>query len=594
MPDHSADALVASKLARDVLGAEALGLRNMPWKVATDTASAMAVLDVDWLIQQPLLPYLVPAIPAQLLHRSLLAHGLEDSVEVIEWLRGKQLTRVLDYDMWTHDAERMTDDLNSTQIILWFRLWLEVGNEFAAERVFDLDEDTLVVLLTKILDIQPEGVGRAAPEHEDAYWTTLDGRFHLRVLDENPETFEIVKAVVDSLYAVNAKFAATILSHASMLVRDENLEQAIRWREGRMADAGFVERGEALSALRQRPMCDVRAAAQAAMDRERERRAFAEGRQGESSAAGAIWGGFAEDRDEIEEEYRALFNGADEDVAANLIATGVGAESYRALLADANNNTNVLLADSEAVDSAVEGILGRSLALLAAVDAVSTRAFKNHRLLVERVFSALAETEPIEAANVKARLSRVTNLVVSGTTSGTDADALERALAVVRGAVNIGLETLVRDGFSGGGSSQDSLGETAPVARGLEILRLVGVEHLFQVGWNLELSASESFAAAIDELSRFSLGDAGKWLDLWRAQRFVALRRGLQQVGDRVDPGLHHVASSLLNRVPLFPEVLAAKDGSFRASAARRAYETLDEIETVRAFVAQVPALVME
>jgi hypothetical protein len=594
VPETASEALVASKLARDVLGAEALGLRNMPWKVATDTATAMAVLDVDWLIQQPLLPYLVPAIPAGLLHRSLVAHGLEDSVEVVEWLRGKQLTRVLDYDIWMRDTERMTDDVNPTQIILWFRLWLEVGNEFAAERVFDLDEETLVVLLTKVLDIQPEGIGRVAPELEDSYWATLDGRFHLRVLDENPETFEIVKAVIDALYAVNAKYAATILSHASMLVRDESLELANRWREARLADAGFVERGEALAALRQKSMVDVKAAAQAAMDREREQRTSAQRRRATGSEAEPVWGGYVEDRQELEEEYRALLNSAEEDVAANLIATGVGAESYRALLAEVNNNTNVLLTDEEAVENVVDAILGRSLALLAAVDAVSTRGFKQHRLLVERIFSALAESDALEAANVKARLARITNLVVSGTSSGSDTDALERALAVVRGAVNIGLETLVREGLPGEQAAGGSADEAILVARGLEVLRLVGVEHLFQVGWNLELSASESFAAAADELSQFSLADGSRWLDLWRGQRFVALRKGLDELGDRVDAGLHHVAASLLNRVPLFPEVLAQQESSFRASSVRRAYETLSEIDAVRGFAAQLPTLVME
>jgi len=251
----STESGVVQKWQRELDAIDALGLKSQPWKISDANESVVLPhLDIDWLISQPLLPYLVQALPTQLLQRSLQAHGLEDSLEVIETIRGEALVRLMDYELWAVPGAgdkflSPDEDLSAERFIQWVKLWNEISPDFAAERLLELDEEVIIGSLTAACEIIPVGLNRMQEELSDDYWMTPDNKFGLKIKTTNEADFEIVHGLVHSLYRKDVRLAQKVLSYSAMLIRDESLEEARRWRQGRLEDQGYVPSDEARSLL---------------------------------------------------------------------------------------------------------------------------------------------------------------------------------------------------------------------------------------------------------------------------------------------------------------------------------------------------------
>jgi hypothetical protein len=588
-PSSAGSTGALSALTRDVDAANSSGLRNMAWKPVSDTAVAPSVIDVQWLVQQPDLPFLVQALPAQLLHRSLVSHGLDDSLEVIEWIRGRQLIRFMDYEIWERSVEADSEDVSSSVLVQWFRRWLEIGPQFAAERVSDFEEETLVLMFTKLLDIQVEGHTRFDVEAHDDYWTTIDGRFHLRLKDDDPASYEVVKQVLDALYGLDIKWAGSILSHAAMLVRSESLDNALRWREGRMADAGFVPAEEARSVLRPRRMAAVQADIAKAVALETARRSYRERVSGQNRAddENASFELDSELAAELSDGVRDLLRTLDPEMAVRAIELSLGSQGVAQLTEGAHLAAEHFVDDEDVMEEAISSIVKRTQSLLLRLDVASQRGYRDHRLLIERVFALISEDNPAECAGLKSRLSRVSNMVLSGSANAVDPDAQGRALTVVRGCLNLALELIFSKPQDFGLSHiSPPVSDAASVSAGAEVLKLVGPEFLFQVGWSALSELSVSAVAAFEEaLPPQVVRAKSKLLVLAQEQRYAEIRRWLFSVESQISAPVFHVISSLVNRIPLYPEVLSVQGNALSASADRRAFESLADIEKAREFI---------
>jgi hypothetical protein len=583
-----------ASLVREVDEMNAWGLRNMPWKPATDSAASLRVVDVNWLVQQPDLPFLVQALPAQILHRSLVAHGLDDALEVIEWIRGQQLVRFMDYELWDENAELGAEDISCERLIPWMRRWLEISPSFAAERVSELEEESMILIFSKLLDIQVEGISKFDIDHHDDYWTTVDGRYHLRVKDADPATFEVAKQVVDSLYGLDIKWASSILAHASMLVRDEALEMAQKWREGRLADAGFVPREESLSVLRPRKFETLKADVSKAIAMEIARRNF---RDKMAEKAKSIDEEMDDEAsvaqiEEMKDSVRGLLRRMEPELAVRAIETSLGVEGVQQLTDGAKFDADFFVEDEEIMEEAVASVVARTRLLLLKVDAAEERRFREHRLLLERVFAHVSEENPEECGELKTRLARVVNMFLSASSRSPDADAQERAVSVVRGCINLGLEFCLKSPQDFSLSFEDKSSFYSDHMKGAEALRLVGPEYLFQLGWSSLHEICRTCADAFEKRLPESLERPSQPLSaLLQAQRFAEVRKWISAIEPKVSAPVFHVVSSLVNRVPLYPEILSVEGHALSASASRRSFETFADVEKARAFVSNMPSL---
>lgn len=568
------------RMALDIKGNEASGLRNMPWKAANDNPLAPRVLDFNWLISQPLLPFLVNHIPPQTLYLSLMEHGLEDSVEVIEWLRGGQLAKVLDFDLWDERANGDAD-VNPARALDWVRAWFEVGPQFAADRFCELEEETIVLVCSRFLDIRPEGVAQL-PEGESAddYWTTMDGRFHLKVTDANPESFELVHALVDALYRKDVKLAQSILAHSAMLIRDETLEDGKRWRRARLADAGFVEKDEAISMLTSQGVDQLLKLAPLAVEVEKKR--------GSTSIE------FENESDELD---RARLLELEDDQRYSTVQSVLGAEKILSLCGFSPKAEDV--AEDEAVLEVAVETIGRQCEHLLSIWQTQPLRIKGEgRLSIESGLAYIAQEDEEKAASLKSRIARIANSFLAATQQTLDSDGLARALTLARGAMNIGLQLCDRN------REVLTLNSLAKVdtERHAQIIEAIGPEYLFKLGWAKISEVSHTVAQRFEELAlQFpqSLAFLSKPLNirfddgtscllhlssLVKRGRFTEVRTWLSESESLFPTEIFFVVSSLLNRVPFYPEVLNSSD-NHRASQARKPFEDIEEVERALALV---------
>lgn len=577
-----------SRISEELRKNEQQGLRNLPWKPLSESPLAPRLVDMNWLAAQPLLPYLVNHIPAPLLYQSLVAHGLEDSIEVIEHLRGEQLVKVLDFDVWNKDAsESGTVEFEPKRFLDWVRAWFEIDPDFAAERFLELDEEIIILAMQGLLKIYPEGLSRPpAEEKADEYWTTTDGRFHLKVIDDAPESFELVHALVDALYRKDVKLAQSVLSHSAMLVHAETLEDGLKWRDGRLSDAGFVSKEEAADFLKPLPKENIEAQVRNAVQME--------GKRTETVLSDSAFE--TEYATEIEMHIRVLEK-LPEDELQRTVVHSIGEERLL-LWGNGRALSPVEIAEDEDVlQETAEAIAEQCTQLLSAVNvAPLKRAHSKLSLSIELALAFIAEEDIEEAASLKARVARVANTFLAATANGFDADGSLRAIAVVRGAMNVGLDVIVKNGWLEifeSGSNEEGYAHA---------LRAVGPEFLFKLGWSEIARLPIETAHTLEELGlaaptrygslakKFEIRfDDGASLSMTLSQliskgRFVEARNVLFENEEKLSPALYSVLNSLLNRVPLFHEALSSQD-KFRTGTQRKTFETLQEVETALNFI---------
>jgi hypothetical protein len=613
------DSSVVQKWQRELDAVDALGLKNQPWKISdmNDTV-VLPHLDVDWLIAQPLLPYLVQILPTQLLHRSLQAHGLEDSLEVIETIRGDSLVRLMDYELWTLPGVgdkflSPDEDISAERFIQWVKLWNEITPDFAAERLLELDEGVIVGCLTAACEIIPVGLNRKQEELTDDYWMTPDNKFGLKIKTSNEADFEIVHGLVHSLYRKDVHLAQKVLAYSAMLIRDESVEEARRWRQGRLEDQGYVPSDEARVLLLPKTRKELKALVKLAMHREQ---SVHEPLKPGASALNISTAAPTID-DETIERLRQMVTAMDADHLTYEIRNLLPEDDLIRLIGTAQIEPEMFVQDENVIECFVDKLTNDLGSLLLRFEAHGAKQLKlkvsRQGLLFDHAMAEMSEHEPALALQWKARLARTTNAVSTALGAANDPSELGRILSVVRGSLNIGLERLLSQpksfelDFDAVNLAVEETAENIPSA--VALLRSVGPEALFQVGWQ---SLQELAALALDSLIQHS-GNNGKnkadvaseytvtlsdgetlklpVMSLLKAGRYLEVRKWLRNTLAG-DAALEHVLLSTVNRLPVFPIILVEENGVTRGKTDVKPYETLQETEITKGFLAQLSSLV--
>lgn len=574
---------------------EAGGLRNLPWKPDVDNPLAPPVLDIDWLVAQPLLPFLVEVVPASVLYRSLMAHGLEDSLEVLEWLQGEQLQRVLDFDIWSESSALQSEDISASRVVEWFRAWLEIGPEFAAERLFELDEETIVCAVTSLFEILPEGLGGTADEMSDDYVLTPDRKFHVKMRIQGEEEFEIAQQVVRALYGRDVRLASRVFAYSAMLVRQESLEDALRWRRGRLADQGFVDVQEARASLRLRSenaLCD---AIRAHVKREQAKVLDEEQRKLKFAKTEVAF--MADIEPEMFDAVATRFRAMEPELGYRYISNLLEKGEIRRIVGSSAEDAESIMADDDIVKEATERAILQSRAMLSRVYGMSSARSEQKRLLVERAIEVFPEATEGDLLDLKSRMARVSN-TLSAALAPSDflsGDVFHRALGIARGAINVGLEKVVQAPAEYGVELDPTEFEEV---RAAWVLKSVGPEHLFQLGWQsiarLPVLMAEGFVALekaqprvfafLGTRRQVRTSDSGVVevsVDaLVQAGRYVDVRKWIEGLEALLPAPAFWVASAILNRAPMFPEAFESPTRSLRP------FSTMAEVVMVERFVA--------
>lgn len=153
-----------------------------------------------------------------------------------------------------------------------------------------------------------------------------------------------------------------------------------------------------------------------------------------------------------------------------------------------------------------------------------------------------------------------------------DNDSMGRSIAIVRGALNIGLEVCLLTPSDYG---LDLGSKKCEVEKSVACIRLLGPEFIFHIGWNLLLSLQgkvaktlckidadhEKFRGKFKTIRHISISDSSpleiSLIKLVENQRYADISAWLSDIETIIPVGLFLALEALLGRVPMYPEFLS-------------------------------------
>jgi hypothetical protein len=182
------------------------------------------------ILDTPDLVRVVQQLQPRALARVIDAVGLEDAGEIAALMTARQLEAVFDHDLW--HAEKPGDDeaFDADRFVLWLAVMREAGDEYAARKLLELDEDLVTLALSRqmfVLDgdeLAREMSARRGDEGallekalESSQSYELD-RFFL--VARSAESFETIVQLLVTLDRDEHDFVERLLERCCALTRD--------------------------------------------------------------------------------------------------------------------------------------------------------------------------------------------------------------------------------------------------------------------------------------------------------------------------------------------------------------------------------------
>lgn len=442
---------------------------------------------INELSRTHLLPFLVPAIPPTELLSALHAQGFSDSLDVLQWVRGQTLVNIFDFEIWEFSQEKCSWDVNVSQVLEWISHWQQIDVTFAAQRFFELEEETIVLILSKLFQVIPVGYSENENELVENEWLSLDKRFYLiPQIPSDSDIIDVLKPFVDSMYAVDFKFAGSCFAHAAMLVRHEVMEEGERIRNSRLSDQGFVSQEEAHRILFSQTDKTLREYIQQRKNAKRIKM------QTQSPTASLDL--LDEQRAAIQHRVFEVIRTEEHNDSRNLIRLAcaqdlpqiVGSQKQNTALEHFYDDEEFLQGVSESIEKSCQLWLNHFHAATQSIQHSPAQS----SLLIDEIFSNMREENPALWGDLKSHLARCTNMLISHTKMTFAAPkTLEEMTAVTRGFLNLGLELAWENrtdlGWTFDEKSVDEPNSSPEkkMQNMTEGLQVYGLEFFFQYAW---------------------------------------------------------------------------------------------------------------
>lgn len=239
------------------------------------------------LVELPDLASTIQALPAQTFAALVRKVGVEDAGELVALATTEQLVQAFDEELFVSERAGERESLDVDRFVVWLEVLLEAGDEVAANRVAELDEDFVAHALGGMLLVLEEDALRDRLDDGDEYEARLVDKSLESALTEDIDGYILIAkqhdgwdavftlvlaldrnhrallvrlldrlALVGSVYLDDLEELSTVLSEGESLAED--VEAA---REDRRSKQGYVEARAArafLSLARQPPAGDTR------------------------------------------------------------------------------------------------------------------------------------------------------------------------------------------------------------------------------------------------------------------------------------------------------------------------------------------------
>ena len=219
----------------------------------------------------------IAAMSGDELYGILRESDFREAADLLRWVTPAQAQIVADFSLWSGDRTA------PVRLREWVEMMAELPEETIGAWVRGLDIELVALILRKGARIYDLSVEDPPEESDGIFYPTPDRLFVLDIVgyreaaaeeravraaeiggeipDEGEETLGSAQAllrVVDLLYRDDHELARKILVGAKSELDSELEETAYRWRQGRMADHGFIDTFEALEVYRELDPLSVR------------------------------------------------------------------------------------------------------------------------------------------------------------------------------------------------------------------------------------------------------------------------------------------------------------------------------------------------
>ncbi len=167
------------------------------------------------------------------------AIGEPNALALIKLTTGKQLTYLLDLDLWKKD---MFDPRAAGE---WLEILVSLGEEKVLQFLQVSDPELILIALRRFIEIVVRDPDTDLLEQFDELPSfTLDNTFYIHFRDPNTE--ENLKYLLEAMFRWNTEFYFNVMQELAGGLHLENEEMARKWRHARLSEKGFPEFDEAL------------------------------------------------------------------------------------------------------------------------------------------------------------------------------------------------------------------------------------------------------------------------------------------------------------------------------------------------------------
>jgi hypothetical protein len=171
------------------------------------------------LIELPDLARTIQALPAQTFAALVRKVGVEDAGELVALATTEQLVQAFDEDLFVSERAGERESLDVGRFVVWLEVLLEAGDEVAADRVAELDEDFVAHALGGVLLVIEEDALRERLGDGDEDEVRQVDKSLESALTEDIDGYLLVAKQYDGWDAVLALVLALDKSHRALLVR---------------------------------------------------------------------------------------------------------------------------------------------------------------------------------------------------------------------------------------------------------------------------------------------------------------------------------------------------------------------------------------
>src|SRR5512137_1047791 len=203
---------------------------------------------LDLLLDQPDPRAVVRALPADELYHAIQDAGLAGASDVVQLASPQQFRTFVDLDAWRGD------EVDPMRLVPWLRAargahsGADRDDDLDAwrEKLASLDAELVSLLLRSALRIHDLEEDEDPDFESERFMRTAEGRYIIEFLPDGAD-YVSVRRLIDDLYERDSFMAGRILSAVRWELVSDLEEQALRWRDGRLADLGYPTFEEALS-----------------------------------------------------------------------------------------------------------------------------------------------------------------------------------------------------------------------------------------------------------------------------------------------------------------------------------------------------------